>query len=73
MIAPILPEAENLPRMLAGKVEHIIIDRVNGRDADKIYNTHGWNEMNTDEYFALIKSRIAGNCSELGIDRRLAY
>jgi len=73
MIAPILPEAENLIRMLAGKVDYIIIDRMNYHHADMIYNKHGWREKNTGEYFNLIGSRIANDCAELGIDCRSAY
>ncbi len=73
MIAPILPEAENLIRILAGKVDYIIIDRMNYRHADKIYEKYGWREKNTDEYFNLIGSRIANDCVELGVECRSAY
>jgi len=73
MIAPILPEAENLIRMIAGKVDYIIIDRMNYHHADRIYNKHGWKEKNTGEYFDHMKSRIANDCAELGIDCRSAY
>jgi DNA repair photolyase len=73
MIAPILPEAENLIRTLAGKVDYIIIDRMNYRHADRICNKHRWREKNTGEYFNLIKNRIANDCAELGIDCRSAY
>jgi DNA repair photolyase len=73
MIAPILPEAENLIRMLAGKVDYIIIDRMNYWHADKIYQKHGWSEKNTDEYFDLIGRRLVNDCVELGIDCRSAY
>lgn len=73
MIAPILPEAEKLIRILAGEVDYIIIDRMNYRHADIIYNKHGWREKNTSEYFNLIKSRIANDCAELGVDCRSAY
>ena len=73
MIAPILPEAENLIGMLAGKVDYIIIDRMNYRHADRIYNKHSWRDKNTDEYFDLIKNRMANDCAELGIDCRSAY
>ncbi len=73
MIAPILPEAENLIRILAGKVDYIIIDRMNYHDADMIYNKHGWKEKNTVEYFDLIKSRITNDCAKLGIDCRSVY
>ena len=73
MIAPILPEAENLIRILAGKVDYINIDRMNYHHADRIYNKHGWREKNTGEYFNLIKNRIANDCAELGIDCKSAY
>lgn len=73
MIAPILPEAENLPRILAGKVDYIIFDRMNYRHADRIYKKHGWREKNTGKYFNLIKNRMADDCDELGIDCRSAY
>lgn len=73
MIAPILPEAGNLPKMLANKVDYIIIDRMNGHDANRIYNNHGWSEMNTDEYFNLIGSRMENECAKLGIDCRRVF
>ena len=73
MIAPILPEAENLPSMLAGKVDYIIIDRMNGHDANNIYKEHGWEEKNTDVYFAAMKSKMTDDCAKLGIDCRPAY
>jgi hypothetical protein len=73
MIALILTEAEDLIRILAGKVDYIIIDRMNYHHADMIYNKQGWREKNTDEYFDLIKSRMTNDCAELGIDCRSAY
>ncbi|MET0082113.1 MAG: radical SAM protein [Sedimenticola sp.] len=73
MIAPILPEAENLVKQLAGKVDYIIIDRMNYKHANQIYSKHGWNDMNTDDYFEYIKNKIAADCAGSGIDCRLAY
>jgi DNA repair photolyase len=73
MIAPILPEAENLIRMIAGKVDYIIIDRMNYHHADRIYNKHGWKEKNSGEHFDLMKNRMASDCAELGIDCRSIY
>lgn len=73
MIAPILPEAENLVGILAGKVDYIIIDRMNYCHADRIYEKHGWREKNTDKYFSLIRRRIANDCVELGVECRPAY
>jgi len=73
MIAPILPEAEHLIRILAGKVDYLIIDRMNYHYADKIYEQHGWREKNTDEYFNLITSTIADDCVEWGVECSFAY
>lgn len=73
MIAPILPEAENLISALSGMVDYIIIDRMNYSHANRIYKKHGWTEEITDDYFNLIKKRIMRDCSALGIDCRPAY
>jgi len=73
MIAPILPEAENLIEMLAGKVDYIIIDRMNYFHADKIYKRYGWQEKNTYEYFKAIGRKMVNDCEKLGIECRSAY
>lgn len=73
MIAPILPDAENLIALLVGKVDYIIIDRMNYSHAGKIYERHGWKDKNTCDYFHLIGNKIEKNCAELGIDCRSAY
>jgi DNA repair photolyase len=73
MIAPILPEAEQLVGILAGKVDYFIIDRMNYHHADKIYAKFGWNDRNTDEYFKIIGSKIADECRLLGIECKSVY
>jgi len=73
MIAPILPEAENLIRVLAGKVNYIIIDRMNYHYADRIYDKHGWNDKKTEGYFDIIRGKIALECKKKGVDCRSAY
>jgi DNA repair photolyase len=73
MIAPILPEAENLIEILAGKVDYIIIDRMNYFHADKIYKRYGWQEKNTYEYFKAIGRKMVKDCERFGIECRSAY
>ena len=73
MIAPILPEAENLVEILSGKVDYIIIDRMNYHHADRIYKKYGWNDKNTDDYFIQTGSKISNACKKVGIDCRSAY
>ena len=73
MIAPILPEAEKLVELLAGKVDYLIIDRMNYHHSDRVYDQHGWHEQNTDEYYDQVKRGMLDDCARLGIDCRLAY
>jgi DNA repair photolyase len=73
MIAPILPEAENLIEMLAGKVDYIIIDRMNYFHADKIYKRYGWQEKNTYEYFNAVGKKMVIDCERFGIECRSVY
>ncbi len=73
MIAPILPEAENLIDLLDGIIDYIIIDRMNYFHADRIYKKYGWQQKNTDEYFNAIGRKIAKDCMRLGIECRTVY
>jgi DNA repair photolyase len=73
MIAPILPEAENLVTALAGQVDYILIDRMNYHHADGIYKKLGWNDKNTDAYFNATGRRITDECRKLGIDCKSTY
>lgn len=73
MIAPILPGSGDLIGILAGKVDHIIIDRMNYWHADHIYRKHGWKEKNTDEYFVRVGRGMTKECQKLGIGCRSVY
>ena len=73
MIAPILPEAENLINKLTNKVDYVLYDRMNYFHANKVYETHGWKDKNTHKYFRDIGKIIAENCAESGIVCRSVY
>lgn len=68
MMAPILPEAQNLARLLAGTVDYVIVDRMNYHHADRIYKRHGWENKNSAEYFERVEADIAADCTRLGIE-----
>ena len=51
MIAPMLPGAEGLAELLEGKVDYVLIDRMNYHYADWIYRKYGLQEKLTDEFF----------------------
>ena len=59
--------------MLEGKVDYVIIDRMNYRHSDAVYRQHGWQTKNTDEYFDQVKRRMQDDCAECGIECRSAY
>lgn len=51
MIAPILPGAEGLVSELRGKVEHVLIDRLNYHYADSTYKRYGLQWALDDSFF----------------------
>jgi DNA repair photolyase len=51
MVAPILPNAEGLPMMLKGKVDTVLLDRLNYHYADWVYKKHGMQWAMTESFF----------------------
>lgn len=64
MVAPLLPHAEELPELLADKVDHALIDRYNYHYADRVYKARGLAKAMSDEFF-----RDAGEKLRLGFER----
>jgi DNA repair photolyase len=73
MIAPMLPGAENLPEVLAEKVDHLIVDRMNYNYGDWVYRKYGLDDKMTDDYFNRTGREIASSCEKLGIDCRIIF
>ena len=51
MIAPMLPHAEGLVSELKGKVDHVILDRLNYHYADRAYKKYGMQWAMEDSFF----------------------
>ena len=51
MIAPLLPGAESLVEILAGKVDHVLIDRLNYHYADWAFKKHDMQWAMKDVFF----------------------
>jgi DNA repair photolyase len=51
MVAPLLPGAEGLVDVLKGKVDQVLIDRLNYHYADRVYQQHGMQWAMDDSYF----------------------
>jgi DNA repair photolyase len=58
MIAPVLPGAEGLADLLRGKIDYVLIDRMNYHYADRIYRQFGMEDKLTDEYFYRIQQEF---------------
>ncbi len=67
MIAPMLPGAEELGGMLAGKVDYVRLDRMNYHYADWVYRKHGLTDKMTDGYFRHAAGVLSSAFAELGI------
>ena len=58
MIAPVLPGAERLAGLLTGKVDYVLIDRMNYHYADRIYRKHGLEEYLSDDYYTKVRQTL---------------
>ena len=73
MIAPILQGAEFLPQELAGKVDYLLVDRMNYNYADSIFRKNKMEDKLSDAYFYQTSRRIENECKKLGIDCRIVF
>jgi DNA repair photolyase len=60
MIAPMLPGTDDLVELLAGKIDYLLMDRMNYHYADGVYRKHGLQEALSDEFFCRTGQRLAG-------------
>ena len=67
MIAPILPNAESLAEILAGKVDYLRFDRMNYHYADWVYRKNGLEDKMTDDYFYLTERMLSVTFAKLGV------
>ena len=73
MIAPILPEAEQLISRLKGNVDYILIDKMNYHYADWVYKKHKLEYALSEEFFQLNKIDLANACHKAGISNQILY
>ena len=73
MIAPMLPGAEALPESLKGRVDYVLVDRMNYHYADWIYRKFGLEEKLTDDFFTRTSDEIYHACQTASIDCRVVF
>jgi len=67
MIAPILPGAEGLVKILAGKVDYIMVDRMNYNHANWVYRKYGLEDKMTDDFFYRTRRALNSAFAKVGI------
>jgi DNA repair photolyase len=73
MIAPLLPGAEGLPDMLAGIVDHVLVDRMNYGYGSWVYRTYGLQEFQTEGYFQGTADGLRSALDGKGIPCRVVF
>ena len=73
MIAPILPGAEALPKELKGKVERVILDRLNYHYADCAYREHGMAWAKGEGFFTQKANNLKAAFEKEGIICRVLF
>jgi DNA repair photolyase len=73
MIAPILPGAEALPELLAGKVDYVLVDRLNYHYADWVYRKYGLEDRRNDEFFQRMGRELATRFGKLNIPCHITF
>jgi hypothetical protein len=73
MIAPMLPKAEGLANELRGKIDSVLIDRMNYPYADWVYRKHKLEHAMTENFFTQKKIELANAFRKEGIPYRLLF
>lgn len=67
MIAPILPQAENLVNLISDRADYVLIDRMNYHYADWVYRKYDIEYAKKDEFFSQMKDKLVKGFEESGI------
>lgn len=73
MIAPMLPKTESLPSQLEGKVDHVVIDKMNYHYADWVYRKYGLERARMNEFFVQKGTELAHLFRMRGIPCQLLF
>ena len=73
MIAPMLPGAETLPETLVGKVDYVLVDRMNYHYGDWVYRKHRLESARTDHFFYLKGNELADAFGRSRIECQVLY
>jgi len=73
MIAPILPNAEGLIEQLSGKVDYVLIDKMNYHYADWVYKQYGFEYAMDEKFFTQMRVKLANALKKEGLNYRMLF
>jgi DNA repair photolyase len=73
MIAPMLPKAEELATMLRGKVDYVLIDRMNYHYGDWVYKKHNLESAKSYDFFYLRGNELTSAFEKVDIECRVLF
>jgi len=73
MIAPLLPKTEGLATQLSGKVDYVLIDKMNYNYANRTYKKHKLEYAMRNNFFAQKKIELANAFEKEGIPYQLLF
>lgn len=73
MIAPMLPKSEELIAVLRGKVDYILIDRMNYHYGDWVYRKYDLEDAMSDDFFSRKSRELASAFEKQDINCRVVF
>lgn len=73
MIAPILPKVEGLSKQLIGKVDYVIIDKLNYNYADRVYRKNNLEYAMSEEFFIQKRKELESEFKKAGIKCQVIF
>jgi DNA repair photolyase len=73
MIAPMLPHAEELSALLSGKVDYVLIDRMNYHYSDWVYRKCKLEGAMNDDFFSLTGKELASAFKKQGVNCQVVF
>jgi len=73
MVAPLLPGAEGLAELLKGKVDHVLIDKLNYHYADWAYKKYRMQWAMDDNFFSQKGEELRAGFAKAGVSCRVLF
>jgi DNA repair photolyase len=73
MIAPILPNVIDIPELLIGKVDYVLIDRMNYHYSDWVYKKFNLKYALKEEFFNEVKIKLQNEFEKTRINYQIMY